>query len=111
MYTGVKLLRAPGPVVVTIRRPQDGGKFEGSEELRQMLLRTAIADGVEYVDLEEIDTGIWNLYFGPLKLGRLDERQMRIEDAFRRLKRHQARTITRESPTALRPVGDSRPNA
>ena len=37
--------------------------------------------------LEEIDNGIWNVYFGPLKLGRLDERHMRIEDQYGRLKR------------------------
>jgi transposase InsO family protein len=43
----------------------------------------------EYVGLEEIDDGIWNVYFGPLKLGRLLEREMRIEDAYGRLKRHQ----------------------
>jgi transposase InsO family protein len=43
----------------------------------------------EHVGLEEIDDGIWNVYFGPLKLGRLLERQMRIEDAYGRLKRHQ----------------------
>ena len=29
----------PGPVVVTIRRPADGGKFSGSEEERRILLR------------------------------------------------------------------------
>jgi putative transposase len=40
------------------------------------------------VGLEEIDDGIWNVYFGPLKLGRLLERHMRIEDAYGRLKRH-----------------------
>ncbi len=34
----------------------------------------------EYVGLEEIDDAIWNVYFGPLKLGRLHERQMRIEE-------------------------------
>lgn len=43
----------PGPVIVTIRRPQDGGKYQGTEQERQTLLRTAIADGVDYVDLEE----------------------------------------------------------
>ncbi|MEX0712313.1 MAG: shikimate dehydrogenase [Pirellulales bacterium] len=43
----------PCPVIVTLRRPQDGGKYAGSEAERQMLLRTAIAEGVEYVDLEE----------------------------------------------------------
>jgi transposase InsO family protein len=35
----------------------------------------------EYVGLEEIDDGVWNVYFGPLKLGRFLERQMRLEDA------------------------------
>jgi len=41
----------------------------------------------EYVGLEEIDDGIWNVYFGPLKLGRLHERHMRIEDEYGRIKR------------------------
>ena len=41
----------------------------------------------EYVGLEEIDDGIWNVYFGPLRLGRLLERHMRIADAYGRLKR------------------------
>jgi transposase InsO family protein len=40
-----------------------------------------------YVGLEEIDDGIWNVYFGPLKLGRLLERHMRSEEAYGRLKR------------------------
>jgi transposase InsO family protein len=42
----------------------------------------------EYVGLEEVDDGIWNVYFGALKLGRLLERQMKIEDAYGRLYRH-----------------------
>jgi putative transposase len=42
----------------------------------------------EYIGLEEIDNGVWNIYFGPVKLGRLLERHMRIEDAYGRLKRH-----------------------
>jgi len=42
----------PCPVVITCRRPADGGKYAGSEEQRLLLLRTAIAEGVEYVDLE-----------------------------------------------------------
>jgi transposase InsO family protein len=42
----------------------------------------------EYVGLEEIDDGIWNVYFGALRLGRLHERHMRIEDIYGRLKRH-----------------------
>jgi 3-dehydroquinate dehydratase / shikimate dehydrogenase len=43
----------PCPVIVTVRREQDGGKFTGTEEARLMMLREAIANGVEYVDLEE----------------------------------------------------------
>lgn len=42
----------PCPVLITCRRPADGGKYPGTEEQRQLLLRTAITEGVEYVDLE-----------------------------------------------------------
>jgi 3-dehydroquinate dehydratase/shikimate dehydrogenase len=42
----------PCPVVATCRRPEDGGKWMHSERDRQMLLRTAVADGADYVDLE-----------------------------------------------------------
>lgn len=43
----------PCATVVTVRREQDGGKFTGSEEARLIMLREAIANGVEYVDLED----------------------------------------------------------
>jgi 3-dehydroquinate dehydratase / shikimate dehydrogenase len=43
----------PTPVVVTCRRREDGGRWERSEDERLMLLRSAIAMGAEYVDLEE----------------------------------------------------------
>jgi 3-dehydroquinate dehydratase/shikimate dehydrogenase len=43
----------PCPVVVSCRRERDGGKFSGGEEQRRLLLRTAVAEGVEYVDIEE----------------------------------------------------------
>ncbi len=42
----------PTPVVVTARRREDGGRWMKSEQERLMLLRSAIASGVEYVDLE-----------------------------------------------------------
>ena len=49
-----RLLRdRPCPVVISCRRERDGGKWEGNEEARLMLLRSVIAAGVEYVDLEE----------------------------------------------------------
>ncbi len=43
----------PSPVVITCRRERDGGKWAGTDEQRLMLLRSAIAEGVEYVDLED----------------------------------------------------------
>jgi 3-dehydroquinate dehydratase/shikimate dehydrogenase len=42
----------PTPVVITIRRAEDKGRWRQSEEQRQTLLRQAIVQGVEYVDLE-----------------------------------------------------------
>jgi len=41
-----------------------------------------------YVGREAIDDGVWNVDFGPLTLGRLLARHMRIEDVYGRLKRH-----------------------
>ena len=51
-------------------------------------INVSIVCAGEYAGFEEIDDGIWNVYFGPLKLGRFNERVMRIEDEFGRLKRH-----------------------
>ncbi len=42
----------PGPVVVTARRREDGGRWMKTEQERLMLLRSAIATGVDYVDIE-----------------------------------------------------------
>jgi len=50
---GELIRNRPTPTIVTCRRPEDGGRFGGSEEQRRTLLREAIAAGVEYVDLEE----------------------------------------------------------
>ncbi len=43
----------PCPVVITVRRSRDGGLWKRSEKQRLLLIRTAIAEGVDYVDLEE----------------------------------------------------------
>jgi 3-dehydroquinate dehydratase/shikimate dehydrogenase len=43
----------PCAAVISCRRPTDGGKWAGTEEQRQLLLRTAIVEGVEYIDLED----------------------------------------------------------
>src|SRR5437870_1616122 len=56
-----------GPWVATLRRPHDGGRFHGSEDERQAVLRQAIVSGgFEWVDLEtDIATKIRR--FGPVK--------------------------------------------
>ncbi len=46
------LEQRPCPIVATVRRQEDGGRWTGTEADRQTLLRAAIATGVEYVDLE-----------------------------------------------------------
>ena len=43
----------PCPAIVTCRRKSDGGRWDHSEEARLTLLRTAIAEGADYVDLED----------------------------------------------------------
>ena len=43
----------------------------------------------EYVGLEEVGDGLWDVYFGPLKLGRMDERILRIAD-------HKGRTVRKQ---------------
>lgn len=49
-----RLLRdRPCPVIVTCRRTVDGGRWGQSEEARRLVLRTAIVEGADYVDLEE----------------------------------------------------------
>ena len=45
----------------------------------------------EYVGLEEVGDGLWDVYFGPVTLGRMDERTGRITD-------HKGRTVRRASP-------------
>jgi 3-dehydroquinate dehydratase/shikimate dehydrogenase len=56
----------PCPVVIACRRRHDGGMYSGSEDARLVLLRTAIAEGVDYVDLEE-DIAAWIPRFGKTK--------------------------------------------
>lgn len=41
----------------------------------------------EYVGFEEIEDGLWDVYFGPKRIGRLHERLMRIEDCYGNLSR------------------------
>jgi transposase InsO family protein len=62
--------------------------YNGGMRWNSDWVNVSICCAGEYVGLEEIDNGIWNVYFGPVKLGRLIEEQMRIEDASGQLWRH-----------------------
>jgi len=46
------LAEKPCPMVATVRRPSDGGRFSGTEDERLTLLRQAIVSGFDWVDLE-----------------------------------------------------------
>jgi len=62
-----RLFRArPCPAIATCRRAADGGHWAGSEEERQLVLRTAIVEGTEYVDLED-DIASQIRRYGPTK--------------------------------------------
>jgi putative transposase len=74
---------------------EDPDRFEvryvsanGGIRWNRQWVNVSICCAGEYVRLEEIDDGGWNVYFGPLKLGRLREQYMRIEDAYGRLTQH-----------------------
>lgn len=41
----------------------------------------------DYVGLEEVDNNLWDVWFGPMRIGRFHERLFRIEDAYGRLRR------------------------
>ena len=41
------------PVIATCRRAADGGRWSQPEETRRLVLRTAIVEGADYVDLED----------------------------------------------------------
>ncbi|MGH8524550.1 MAG: IS481 family transposase [Gammaproteobacteria bacterium] len=64
--------------------------FNGGIRWKRDWVNVSIVCAGEYVGLEEIDNGVWNVYFGPLKLGRLLEEHRRIEDA--------NGTLTRRNP-------------
>jgi hypothetical protein len=43
----------------------------------------------EYIGLEEVGDGLWDVYFGSCKLGRMNERRLKIED-------HKGRWVRKE---------------
>ncbi len=46
------LAHRPCPLIATVRRSEDGGRWGGDEDQRRMLLRQAVVAGFDWVDLE-----------------------------------------------------------
>lgn len=46
------LAHRPCPLIATVRRVEDGGRWSGDEDQRRMLLRQAVVAGFDWVDLE-----------------------------------------------------------
>jgi 3-dehydroquinate dehydratase / shikimate dehydrogenase len=46
------LATKPCPMIATVRRQEDGGRWAGTEAARQMLIRQAVVAGFDWVDLE-----------------------------------------------------------
>lgn len=44
--------KKPCPIVATLRRREDGGRWNGAEDLRQTLLRQCVVGGFDWIDLE-----------------------------------------------------------
>ncbi len=75
----------PGPIRASCRRYP--GHFEvrlvsrnGGVRWHKGWVNVSHVLAEEYVGFEEVDDGGWDLYFGPMKLGRFHERLRRVED-------------------------------
>ena len=53
---------------------------------KQWVNVTSVLTG-EYIGLEEVGDAIWDVYYGPMRIGRFYERLSRIEDSLGKLKR------------------------
>jgi 3-dehydroquinate dehydratase/shikimate dehydrogenase len=100
----------PCPLIATIRRPMDGGRWAGAERERQMLLRQAIVAGFDYVDLEtDIADAIPR--FGKVKriisYHNLRETPTDLDDIYQRMCR-QDPDIVKISVTAQQPTDNLR---
>jgi 3-dehydroquinate dehydratase/shikimate dehydrogenase len=63
---GELLTAKPKPVIFSLRRPQDGGDWDGTEEERLAILRQCIVAGADYVEIE-LDVAGQVRKFGPTR--------------------------------------------
>lgn len=90
------------PVIVSCRRPQDGGHWQGTEEERLTLLRQAIVAGPEWIELE-MDIADKIPRFGKTKrlisFTQHDKPLSNLEPAFERAAKLQADAVKFTGPT------------
>lgn len=90
------------PIIVSCRRPQDGGHWEGSEDERLVLLRQAIVAGPEYVELD-LDIAPSIPRFGKtqrvISFVRTDRPENDIDAVFDEATKHQADVVKFAWPT------------
>ncbi len=90
------------PVIISCRRKQDGGQWEGTEEERLMLLRQAIVAGPDYVELD-LDIAPKVPRFGKtqrvISFTRLDRPEYDIDSVFEEASAQQADIIKFRWPT------------
>jgi len=86
--------RSPRPFPSTLPLLEYPGHFEvrlvsanGGVRWQHAWVNVSHVLAGEYVGFEEVDDGEWDLYVGPMKLGRFHERLRRVEDARGRLAR------------------------
>lgn len=90
------------PVIISCRRPQDGGDWKGSEEDRLLLLRRAIVAGPDYVELD-LDIAADVPRFGKVKrvisFTRMDRPETDINSVFYEASNLQADVVKFTWPT------------
>jgi transposase InsO family protein len=84
---------SPRPYPARLAHPEYPGHFEvryvsrnGGVRWHNRWVNVSHVLAEEYVGLEEVDDGVWSVYFGPVLLGRFDERDLRIHGAHNRNK-------------------------
>ncbi len=90
------------PILVSCRRPEDGGHYKGSEEERLMLLRQAIVAGPAYIELD-LDIAPKIPRFGEVQrvisFTRLDRPENDIDGIFDEAAQHHADVVKFTWPT------------
>jgi 3-dehydroquinate dehydratase/shikimate dehydrogenase len=90
------------PIILSCRRMQDGGQWDGSEDERLMLLRQAIVAGPAYVELD-LDIAPRIPRFGQVQrlvsVTRLDRPETDVDGAIEAAVQHQADVVKFAWPT------------